>query len=64
MGAFSSGRARRSPALPLIFGARRDDETASGVPLTVKYSFQLVHPLCCLRILWTVFTSKNIRRRT
>jgi maltose/moltooligosaccharide transporter len=35
------------------------DETTSGVPLTVKYSFQVGAFALLLAVLWTVFTSKE-----
>ena len=46
--------------LPLIFSKLGvTSETASGIPLTVKYAFQVGAVAFLLAVLWTVFTSKE-----
>jgi maltose/moltooligosaccharide transporter len=47
-------------ALPYIFGQMGvTGTTASGIPLTVKYSFQLGAVVFLLAVLWTVFTTSE-----
>ena len=57
---FIGAGAAIASALPLIFRKLGvSDETTSGVPLTVKYSFQLGAAALLIAVLWTVFTSKE-----
>src|SRR5688500_4438953 len=47
-------------ALPLLLrNLGVSGETAAGIPLTVKYSFQLGAVAFLLAVLWTVFTSRE-----
>ena len=47
-------------ALPFIFGkAGVTGDTVGGIPLTVKYSFQVGAVVFLVAVLWTVFTTKE-----
>jgi len=47
-------------ALPYLFSEMGvEGSTASGIPLTVKYSFQLGAAVFLLAVLWTVFTTSE-----
>src|SRR5436853_4060650 len=57
---FIGAGAAIASALPLMFRKLGvNDSTASGVPLTVKYSFQVGAFALLAAVLWTVFTSKE-----
>ncbi|HEV7890359.1 MAG TPA: MFS transporter, partial [Pyrinomonadaceae bacterium] len=57
---FIGAGAAIASALPLMFRKLGvEDSTASGVPLTVKYSFQVGAFALLFAVLWTVFTSKE-----
>ncbi|HEX8338608.1 MAG TPA: MFS transporter [Pyrinomonadaceae bacterium] len=57
---FIGAGAAIASALPLMFRQFGvDDSTASGVPLTVKYSFQVGAFALLFAVLWTVLTTKE-----
>ncbi|HVF57264.1 MAG TPA: MFS transporter [Pyrinomonadaceae bacterium] len=57
---FIGAGAAIASALPYMFRQLGvNDSTASGVPLTVKYSFQLGALALLFAVLWTVFTTKE-----
>jgi maltose/moltooligosaccharide transporter len=57
---FIGGGAAIGSALPWMFRQIGvSGETTSGIPLTVKYSFQLGAAALLVAVLWTVFTSKE-----
>jgi maltose/moltooligosaccharide transporter len=57
---FIGAGAAIASALPLMFRQLGvNDSTASGVPLTVKYSFQVGAFALLFAVLWTIFTSKE-----
>src|SRR5712691_3176260 len=57
---FIGGGAAIGSALPWMFRQLGvSGETTSGIPLTVKYSFQLGAAALLIAVLWTVFTSKE-----
>ncbi|MET0625668.1 MAG: MFS transporter [Pyrinomonadaceae bacterium] len=57
---FIGAGAAIASALPLMFRQFGvDDSTASGVPLTVKYSFQVGAFALLFAVLWTILTTKE-----
>jgi maltose/moltooligosaccharide transporter len=57
---FIGAGAAIASALPWMFRKFGvTDDTTSGVPLTVKYSFQVGAAALLIAVLWTVFTSKE-----
>src|SRR6266705_3995179 len=57
---FIGGGAAIGSALPwMVRQLGVSGETTSGIPLTVKYSFQLGAAALLIAVLWTVFTSKE-----
>ena len=57
---FIGAGAAIASALPWMFRQLGvNDSTSSGIPLTVKYSFQLGAFALLIAVLWTVFTSKE-----
>jgi maltose/moltooligosaccharide transporter len=45
--------------LPIVLSRQVTGETAGGIPLTVKYAFQIGAVAFLLAVVWTVFTSKE-----
>ncbi|HUQ30495.1 MAG TPA: MFS transporter [Pyrinomonadaceae bacterium] len=57
---FIGAGAAIASALPWMFRKFGvTDDTTSGVPLTVKYSFQVGAAALLIAVLWTIFTSKE-----